>query len=223
MRHFFLTLSDIYPNSFLGFPRWMCPLSLNVDLEDILCAPRNFRVGESYFGYVSSRHQLRRQDYIYIHTDKVETLYLCALLNSSLYRTKLFGERIRPYSIHHLGVDTLLGIPFLKPDKDIQNELCHIESIILSLRYDKNIPIEHQRILDYVIRVFEQVRNAYILEMDKQWLFSIYNIQIRKSWLRMIRRICTENLEDDTFPLFEELCKPTNEVMNNIKRMKLYI
>lgn len=222
MEIFFLSPLDTFPNSFIGRPRWMDSLMLYRKHVDILCAPRQFRIGESYFGYVSSKHQLRETDSFFIHTDEVNVLYLCALLNSSSYRSKIFGKRIRPYSIQQLNAVKLLGIPFSKADKGIQEELCVIESIILSLRYDKNIPKEHQRVLSYVISTFEQVRDAYIVEMENKWILTVWNIQIRKPWLKMLNGIYTGDLTEDIYVLFLELSKPTNILMNNIKRLKLY-
>jgi len=222
MEYFFLSPLDTYPNSFIGRPRWMNSLMLYRKPMDILCAPRKFLIGESYFGYVSSKHQLREADMLLIHTEEVNVMYLCALLNSSSYKSKIFGERIRPYSIQQLDAVKLFGIPFPKLDNCIQEELCVIESIILSLRYEKNIPNEHQRVLSYVIYTFEQVRDAYIVEMENKWILTVWNIQIRKPWLKMLNHIYTGDLAEDIYPLFLEISKPTNVLMNNIKRLKLY-
>ena len=222
MEKFFLSPLDIYPNLFIGRPRWMDSLMFYKKHMDILCAPRKFRIGESYFGYVSSKHQLHETDKFFIHTKEVNVIYLCALLNSSSYRKKVFGERIRPYSIQHLDAVNLCCIPFPKADRYIQKELFVIESIILSLRYDKIIPKEHQRVLSYIIDIFEQVRDAYIVEMENKWILTVWNIQIRKPWLKMMNTICTGDLTEDIYPLFLEMSKPSNVLMNNIKRLKLY-
>lgn len=51
--------------------------------------------------------------------------------------------------------EILLNIPLFKANEDIQNELTVIESIILSLRFEQNIPEEHKRVLSYIISVLK--------------------------------------------------------------------
>ena len=76
--------------------------------------------------------------------------------------------------------------------------------------------------LSYIIDIFEQVRDAYIVEMENKWILTVWNIQIRKPWLKMMNTICTDDLTEDIYPLFLEMSKPSNVLMNNIKRLKLY-
>lgn len=204
-------------------PWWLNSLYLSNDNSDVIFAPRDFRIGKSFFRDVSSGHIVNPFEYTYIHTDKVEWGYLCALLNSSTYTKRLFGKNVRPYSIQHISEILLLKTPLFEANEDIQNELTVIESIILSLRYEENIPEEHKRVLSYIISVFEDVRDAYILELENSFMFLLRDISIRKYWNKMVLRICTGDMEEDVYALFEELMQPSNILMNNIKRLKMYI
>lgn len=221
-KYFYLSSSNIYPNLILERPWWLNSMYLRNDESNVIFVPRDFRIGKFYFRDVPLDHHVNPFEYIYIHTEKVEWGYLCALLNSPTYIKRLFGKKVRPYSMQRMTEEILLNIPLFKANEDIQNELTVIESIILSLRFEQNIPEEHKRVLSYIISVFEDLREAYILEMENTFMFSLWGISIRKYWNKMVLRVCTGDMEEDVYALFEELTQPSSVLMNNIKRLKLY-
>lgn len=221
--YFKLSLSNIYPSHVLGKPWRLNSIYLRNDESNVVFAPRDFRIGKSYFRDVPFDHHVNPFENVYIHTEEVEWGYLCALLNSSTYIKRLFGKKVRPYSMQRMTEEFILNTPLFKANDDIQNELTVIESIILSLRYEQNIPEEHKRVLSYIISVFEDVREAYILEMENAFMFSLWDISIRKYWNKIVLRVCTGNMAEDVYALFEELTQPSCILMNNIKRLKLYV
>lgn len=222
-KYFNLSNSDIYPNHTLGRPWWLNSIYLHNANIDVIFAPRNFRIGKSYFSNVQLNHHVNPLEYVYIHADDVKRGYLCALLNTTTYLKRLFGNNIRPYSMQRLSETLILKTPLLEARVDVQKELTEIEAIILSLRNDENAPVEYKRVLNYIVSVFEDVREAYILEIENALMFSLWNISIRKHWNKLLLSVCTGNMNKDIYLLFKELSQPSCILMNNIKRLKLYI
>ena len=222
-KYFNLSNSEIYPNHVLGRPWWLNSMYLQNANIDVIFAPRNFRIGKSYFSNVPLRHHVNSLEYVYIHANDIKWGYLCALLNTTTYLKRLFGNNIRPYSMQQLSETLILKTPLLEASEDVQKELTVIETIVLSLRNDENAPVEYKRVLNYIVSVFEDVREAYILEIENALMFSLWNISIRKHWKKLLLSVCTGNMNEDIYLLFKELTQPSCILMNNIKRLKLYI
>lgn len=186
----------------------------------IIWVPYLFTLEKSYF---SIEREANKMGGFYIYSNMVDSYYLGAILNSAIYKKKIFGNNLRPFATYNLELKRLLNLDILLVDDNIQHDLSIAELIIQFLHHDE-ITSYQLSIREYMISQFEDVRDAIVLELLFPLFFREHNLYVSKNWADSLTIYGSANKMTESIDnLFRLLNDNTNPLGNTIKRLKVLL
>lgn len=186
----------------------------------IIWVPNMFTLEKSYFSIESDA---KKTGGLYIYSNLVDTYYLCAILNSALYKKKIFGNHLRPFATYNLDRARLLNLDILYVDKYIQQDLSLLELIIQFLHHEE-LTSYQKSIREYMISQFEDIRDAIVLELQFPLFFLAHKLFVREKWSETLTLYgSAKKMTESIDAIFESLIDNTNHLSNMIKRLKILL
>lgn len=157
--------------------------------------------------------------YAILAKSKIELMYTATLLNT--YIAKLFLTDNHPNCVMNITLSRLSAIPVFILDEETQKNIGILYPIILDLE-SKIADKTNYASLNYNLLIFKEIVESIYLELLLSNLFKDLNIFILKYWKAEVNKFLYEG-ELDCDALLNSLLSPSNQLMNNIKKLRIYL
>ena len=158
------------------------------------------------------------------NSDKMNIMYLACVLNSYISWALMTEGKVEEKTSVTLKKLSNISVRILP--SIIQKQVACLYLLILDIRQQKAGGIDYP-ILDYWQNVYKEALNAISFELVIPQLFKEYEISILESWCSIIDQCSngkTEiNLEELKTILGEELLKPQNQLIGNMRKLRIVL
>lgn len=170
---------------------------------------------------------IQKEKGFFLLSDKaIDLLYLAFILNSCVGSIFLHNEGSSNYTRGHVTKRNLSAVRItLIPER--YRKACNVLELIIQRVRRLDVDDEVREIKEATVIFLSDIRNCICLEIYMKPMFIEHRVSILEPWMHFVEQNCTQySLQaiDDTFVTFyKSIVDPENEVMDAMKKVRLFL